>query len=203
MPRFQAFAKGAAWLRTEDPQGYRKLAARIRGYERAAGVFGPGEGEIPPRYEKGATFRYILMEGALLLLGAPFAAVGTLVWLPVYFGLRPIVRRINPKYEAVSTYKLSSAASLSPLNILLWSLLAGFFAGWPWAVFTAAALVPLGLFALSWHERWKRVREDVGLFFRVASRPDRLQRLSRRRKALVEEFDRIGAAMEMGEEAGE
>lgn len=202
MPRLQLFAKGAAWLRTEDPQGYRRLAASIRGYERAASAFGAGEAEIPPRYEKGATLRYILVEGALLLLGAPFALLGTLVWLPVYFGLRPIVRKINPKYEAVSTYKLSTAASLSPINILLWSGLAGVTFGWVWALVAGLAMVPLGLWALGWHERWTRVREDVGLFFRVAFRKDRMDRLARRRKSLVEEFDRIGEAMDSTDTGG-
>lgn len=171
------------------------MAASIRGYERAASAFGAGEAEIPPRYEKGATLRYILLEGAFLLLGAPFALLGTLVWLPVYLGLRPIVRKINPKYEAVSTYKLSTAASLSPINILLWSCLAGMAFGWVWALAAALAMVPLGLWALGWHERWTRVSEDVGLFFRVAFRKDRLDRLARRRRSLVEEFDRIGQAM--------
>ncbi len=196
MPRLQLFAKGAAWLRTEDPHGYRRLAARIRGYERAASAFGAGEGEIPPRYEVGATLRYLLVEGFRFVLGAPFALVGTLVWFPIYFGLRPIVRRIQPKHEAVSTYKLSTAAALSPLNVLFWSVLVGGVAGWRWAVATAVGIVPLGLVALSWYERWARIREDVGLFFRVAFRKDRLDRLARRRKKLVEEFDRIGAAMD-------
>jgi len=195
MPRLQLFARGATWLRAEDPEGYRELAARIRSYERAAGAFGAGEAEVPPRYGKWATFRFVLREGSLLLIGFPFALVGTLVWLPVYFGLRPIVRRIRPTQESVSTYKLTAAATLSPLNILAWSLVAGALGGWRWALIAAVALVPLGLLAIGWHDRWARVREDVGLFFRVALRKDRREHLSRMRTELVKEFDEIGAAL--------
>ena len=195
MPRLQLFARGATWLRAEDPEGYRELAARIRSYERAAGAFGAGEAEVPPRYGKWATFWFVLREGSLLLIGFPFALVGTLVWLPVYFGLRPIVRRIRPTHESVSTYKLTAAATLSPLNILAWSLVAGAVGGWRWALIAAVALVPLGLLAIDWHDRWARVREDVGLFFRVALRKDRREHLSRMRTELVKEFDEIGAAL--------
>ena len=195
MPRLQLFAQGAAWLRTEDPGAYRELAARIRGYERAVAAFGPGEAEIPPRYDKKATFRYMVVEGGVLFLGLPFAMLGTLVWLPVYFGLRPIVRRTHPAHEALSTHKLSTAAILSPVNIVAWSALVGLLRGWVWGLLAALALVPLGLVAIGWHDRWARVREDVGLFFRVAFQRDRIKGLARTRRELVEEFDRIGAAL--------
>jgi 1-acyl-sn-glycerol-3-phosphate acyltransferase len=198
LPRLQLFAKGAAWLRTENSEAYRELAARIRAYERAASAFGPGEAEIPPRYEKKATLRYLVVEGGLLLLGLPFAVVGTLIWLPVYFGLRPIVRRVRPTFEALSTHKLSTAALLSPLNILAWAVLAGLLFGWFWGGVLALAAVPLGLAAIGWHDRWARVRDDVGLFFRVAFRGDRREHLGRMRAELVRELDEIGVALEEG-----
>jgi glycerol-3-phosphate O-acyltransferase/dihydroxyacetone phosphate acyltransferase len=195
IPRLQLFARGAAWLRTEEPGAYRELAARIRSYERAAAAFGPGDAEIPPRYDKWTTLRYIILEGGILGLGLPFATVGTLAWLPVYFGLRPIVRRIQPAYEALSTHKLSTAAILSPLNVMAWWVLVSLLWGWVWGLATALALIPLGLVAIGWHDRWARVREDVELFFRVALRRDRVEGLAQTRRELVEEFDRIGAAV--------
>lgn len=195
MPRLQLFAKGAGWLRTEDPQAYRELAARIRSYERAAAAFGPGEAEIPPRYDKRATLRYIVVQGGILVLGFPFAMVGTLVWLPVYFGLRPIVRRIHPPLEALSTHKLSTAAILSPLNIMAWSAIAGLLWGWAWGLGTALGLIPLGLLAIAWHDRWARVREDVELFIRLAFQRDRVEPLAHARRELVEELDKLAVAL--------
>jgi hypothetical protein len=40
-----------------------------------------------------------------------------------------------------------------------------------------------------------RVEEDVRLFKRVAGRRGRRERLARMRRALVDEFDRIGKAL--------
>ena len=75
------------------------------------------------------------------------------------------------------------------------SCCAWWFWGWLQAVGVALILVPLGLLSIAWHERWIRVEEDVRLFFRVAFRRDRRERLARMRKDLVEEFDRIGKLM--------
>lgn len=193
MPRLQLFARGAAWLRAESPVEYRELAARVRAYERAAAVFGPGDGGIPPTYQVGTTIRYLLKEGTILLVGLPLALAGTLMWLPVYLGIRPLVRRIRPTYEALSTYKLSVAAALSPLNILVWCLLAWRMEGWPWALVTALAMIPLGLISIWWHDRWAKAREDIGLFLRAAFRRDRRKHLAEMRKELVEELDELGA----------
>jgi glycerol-3-phosphate O-acyltransferase/dihydroxyacetone phosphate acyltransferase len=195
MPRLQLFARGAAWLRAESPEEYRELAARVRAYERAAAVFGPGDGGVPPRYGFRATLKYLLLRGGALLLGLPFAVVGTLLWLPVYLGVRPLVGRVRPTYEALSTYKLSAAVALSPLNILVWSGVAWRMEGWVWALVMAMAMVPLGLVSVWWHDRWYMAREDVGLFLRAVFRRDRRQHLASMRKGLVEELDELGAVL--------
>lgn len=196
LPRLQLFARGAAWLRTESPEKYRSLASRIRAYERASGILGAGEAGVPPEYKLGATLRYALVEGSILLLEAPFAAVGFLVWLPVYLGSKPIVRKIRPAYEALSTYKLSASGLIALLTLLGWTTLAWRLGGWEWALAIGLLLIPLGLLTIAWHERWIRVEEDVRLFFRVAFRKDRRDRVARMRRELVGEFDRIGRRME-------
>ena len=191
LPRLQMFARGAAWLRTEQPTEYRRLAGRVRAYERAAGILGAGDAGVPPEYEWGATARYALREGGILLLEAPFAAVGFLAWLPVYWGSKPIVRRIRPAYEALSTYKLSISGILAILTLAGWTALAWWWGGWTWGLGIGLILIPLGLIAIAWHERWVRVEEDVRLFLRVAFRRDRRERIAQLRRELVEEFDRV------------
>jgi 1-acyl-sn-glycerol-3-phosphate acyltransferase len=191
LPRLQGFARGAAWLRTEHPDRYQLLVRRLRAYERAAGILGAGEAGVPPEYGMGPTFRYALSESVMLLLKGPFAVMGFLAWFPVYLGSRPIVRRIRPAYEALSTYKLSVSGSLAILVLLGWTSLAWFLGGWPWALATPFLLVPLGLVSIAWHERWTRVEEDVRLFLRLALRKDRRDRVARMRRELVEEFDAL------------
>jgi len=194
LPRLQRFAQGAAWLRNEAPEEYRRLASRIRAYERAAGVLGAGEAGVPPAYSWKATVRYAWVEGGILLVGAPFAAAGVVAWLPVYLGSKPIVKRIRPAYEAISTYKFSASAVLALFTLMGWVMGMWWFGGWKLALGIGLTLVPLGLVAIAWHERWRRVEEDVRLFLRVAFRKDRLERMARRRRELVEEFDRLGKA---------
>ena len=124
-----------------------------------------------------------------------FAAVGFMAWLPVYLGSKPIVKRIDPAHEALSTYKFSASAFLALFTLAGWTFLTWWVGGWSWALGIGIILVPLGLLAIAWHERWVRVEEDVRLFLRVAFRKDRRERVARMGKELVEEFDRLGRAL--------
>jgi len=199
LPRLQLFARGAAWLRTEDPEAYRHLVGRVRAYERAAGILGAGEADVPPSYQVGATLRYALMEAGMLLLKAPFAVVGLLAWLPAYLGSRPVVRKIGPAPEALSTFKLSASGLLAILTLGGWTFLAWWFGDWKWALAVGSILIPLGLVAIAWHERWLRVEEDVRLFLRVAFRRDKRDRLAHMRKELKQEFDRLARRLAEGD----
>jgi 1-acyl-sn-glycerol-3-phosphate acyltransferase len=193
LPRLQEFGRAAAWLRARDPDAYYRLADRVRAYARMTGVLGTAEADVPPRYGRRAALRYALREGIPLLLGLPVAVLGTLIWFPVYFGSRVIVGRIRPYYEALSTYKLSAAAALAPLDMAAWGLGVGWWFGWRWGLAMVLAMIPVGLLTIWWRERWTRVTEDVRLFLRLARRRDRLDRLARMRGELVAEMDRVVA----------
>jgi hypothetical protein len=199
LPRLQLFARGAAWLRTEDPEAYRHLAGRVRAYERATGILGGGEADVPPSYQLGATLRFALAGGGHTPPEGPFAAVGLLAWLPAYLGSRPIVRKIGPTPEALSTLKLSASGFLAILTLGGWTFLAWWLGDWKWALAVGSILIPLGLVAIAWHERWIRVEEDVRLFLKVAFRRDKRDRLAGMRKELVQEFDRIARRLAEGD----
>ena len=52
-------------------------------------------------------------------------------------------------------------------------------------------LIPTGLFALGWQARLARVRRDARAFVRFLGHRDLLVRLAARRRALVEETERL------------
>jgi hypothetical protein len=62
-------------------------------------------------------------------------------------------------------------------------------------VAAAAAAFLLGLVAIAWHERWRRVREDTVLFIQVLRRPRMAAALAERRARLAREFDAVRQRM--------
>jgi hypothetical protein len=180
-----------AWLRDSDPERYERLARGVREHERVARGAGAKEGEVPPRYAWLPVTRYVIREGIALLVGLPLALIGTVVWYPTWFTPHWIVPRIDPVPESVATFKLAIGMVLAPLTVVLVSLVAWWLWGWIGALVAAIATPVTGLVALSWRERWGRVREDTLLFFRVLLRPRLRERMQERRQELLREFDRI------------
>jgi 1-acyl-sn-glycerol-3-phosphate acyltransferase len=175
LPRLQQFARGAAWLRTEDPEAYRHLAGRVRAYERATGILGAGEADVPPTYQLGATLRFALAEAGLLLLegtlrrrGAPRLAPG-LPGLQAHSSAGSVPTPESPLHPQALGLRLPGHPHPGWLDLP--GLVAGGLEVGPGR--RQFVLIPLGLVAIAWHERWTRVEEDVRLFLRVAFRRDR------------------------------
>jgi len=191
LPRLQAFARGLAWLRAHDPGRHRRIARSVRRYGQLRDLLEAGEADVPPRYEAAGVARYALREGALLLLGLPFAALGIAAWWLPYLVPRLVVRFARPQSQAVATYKLAGAMAVLPLWYVGLVLLLGWRIG-PAAAAVGAAILPLaGLFALVWTGRWERVREDSLLFLRIMGRPRERDRLAGHRARLAAEFDAV------------
>lgn len=198
LPRMQAFAAGLAWLRLNDPERLARLEGEVRRYRWTAARMGAHEADIPPRYPILSVLRYLLREGFLLVVGAPLAALGTVIWIPAYLAPRWAVARIRPEPEAVATYKLATSFFAVPLTI---GVLAGasFLLWGRWAGLAALAVVPaLAVLALGWRERWDRVREDGQLFINVLTHPRARGRLDWKRTELVEEFDEVAKLAGVG-----
>ena len=191
IPRLRRMAVRLEWLRDSDPERYERLAQGVREYERIARAAGAKEGEVPPRYAWRPVARYVIHEGVALVVGLPLAVIGTVVWYPTWLAPHWVVPRIDPVPESVATYKLATGMALAPLTVVLVSLVAWWLWGWIGALVAAIATPVAGLVALSWRERWGRVREDTLLFFRVLRRPRFRERMQERRQELVREFDRI------------
>lgn len=203
LPRLRAFARGLAWLRLNDPERHRTLERRVRTYRAWLDRLGAREGDVPPRYPLGTVLRYVLHEGLPLLIGFPFAALGAVVWYPVWLAPRIAVARIRPEPEAVSSYKLIVGFLTAPV---LWAAvvaIAAFLWGWRGALLATLAVPLLGAITLAWGERFLRVRQDADLFFNVLRRPRLQQHLARRRAVLLGEFEAVQSmAAEAPEAAG-
>ena len=191
LPRLRAFARGLAWLREHDPARFERIARAVARYRRRSQLLGAADGDVPPRYTFRGTLRYIIAQTLLLAAVALPALAGSIIWYPTYIAPQLTLRLVKPEYEAVATYKLATAFIAVPITMLL-AIVAGALIDGARGALLAAVLVPAcGFAALAWHDRWTRFREDAQLFFRVLSRRDHQDRLSRDRNALAAEFDEL------------
>jgi len=196
LPRLQAFARGLAWLRANDPDRLLRLQRAVRRYDRGLALFGASEADLPPRYGPGPVLRYALRELLVLLLLALPAAAGAVIWTPAYRAPRLVIRMTKPELEVIATYKLATAFFAVPITCVVMAAIAGLALG-PLAALAAALLALLtGLAAIHIYERWRRVREDVRVFLRALRSRSGPGRLAAQRTALATEFDDVLRAME-------
>jgi glycerol-3-phosphate O-acyltransferase / dihydroxyacetone phosphate acyltransferase len=191
MPRMRAFARGLEWLREHDAVRHERIARAVARYRRQAQLLGVQDGDVPREYAPAGVLRYAAVNGALLLLLAPLALAGTVVWYPTYLAPHATLRMVRPDVESVATYKLATGFVMVPLTVVLAAAAGTWIGGWRGGM-AAAVLVPLcGFAALAWHDRWQRVREDTLLFLRVLLRRDYRERLAAERARLTAEFDEL------------
>lgn len=191
VPRLQAFARGLAWLRSTDPHRFRRLAAAVRRYRRRSELLGATDADVPPRYPPTSVAAFVIVQGLVLLVTAPVAAVGTVVWYPTYFAPRITLRLVRPEPEAIATYKLATGFAMVPATMMAAVAAGGILAGAPGALLALVAAPAVGLTAMAWHDRWQRVRQDATLFLRLLTRRQHQQRQAAERSRLTAEFDEL------------
>jgi glycerol-3-phosphate O-acyltransferase / dihydroxyacetone phosphate acyltransferase len=206
LPALQAFARGLAWLRAHDPDRHRRLAVRIRRYQRIIGVLGAGEGDLPDRYRPGLALRWVATRALPVALLAPLGLAAAVFWGIPYWLVGRTVGRLELPPEVVATYKVGAALVAYPLFLGLWTLLTAWRLGWTAALVVLVVLPVVGLVAVRWMDAARDVTQDLGLLLRLAgpgTRSARARRLVRtrlaaERRALTEEFDAIQALMRAG-----
>ncbi len=191
LPRLQAFARGLAWLRENDPPRHTRLVREVRHYARLSRTLGAGEGDVPPEYGAGTVLRYILREAFMLGIGLPLALLALVFWYPPYLLNKIIVSKINVEESGIATYKLGLSMVLLPLTLIAWCAIAYMLWGWMAALMTAVILPLLGLLLHRWAGRWHRVKQDARLFLNVTAHQRTRQDLAGLRRRLVQEFDDV------------
>ena len=191
LPRLQRFAEGLAWLRAHDPARFERLRHAVVRYRKVATLLGAKEADVPTSYPAGSVVWYGLRETLYLLIGAPAALAGIILWYLPYLATRIAVLFIKPDTESAATYKLAAGIFAFPIMLTLYAFIAWRLGGPAAAAAILIALPLLGFVALAWRERWARVREDIGLFGRALGRRRTRDRLADYRAGLVREFDAV------------
>ncbi len=194
-PRLKAFEEGLAWLRVHDPERHRSLTQRVARYRRKLRALGVEEGEVPAKYRALAMLRYFTIDLVPFALGLPLAVIGTLIWYPAYQGPRLLTRLANPKFEAISSFKISFGFILAPLVLAVWIVLGWLLEGWLGALLVGLTAPILGLIAVAWKDRWRYLKDDARLFRRAVRREKRRQDLAELRAQFVDEFDHLAEEM--------
>jgi glycerol-3-phosphate O-acyltransferase/dihydroxyacetone phosphate acyltransferase len=154
----------------------------------AAGLSGK---TLVEAYPARAVLRYARREGASLVVGFPLALWGMVVHALPYQLTALVTRLVRPSADTEATFKIFAGLVLYPLcwiaeGWLVWRV------GGPWrlAVFIVT-LLPTGVLALTWRERWDRVRRDVRAFVQFLRDRDLHRRLLARRQALAEKMEAL------------
>ena len=191
LPRLQRFSEALSWLHAEHPERYAHLKATVRAYRKRLGLLGVAEGDLPERFAARNVLLYTVVQGGILLVGLPFAAIGTVAWYLPYQSPRISLRLYQPTYEVIATVKLVTATLAFPLAYLIWLAVTWWITG-PLGVIVIALVLPIaGLIALRWQDRWGMVREDARIFWRAVGRRTLRRQLVGRREVLVREFDQV------------
>ena len=193
LPRMRAFGRGLTWLREHHRARYDRLARAVAHYRRRSELLGVQDGDVPPRYTFAGTLRYVLTRGLFILLVAPLALIGSIIWYPTWWAPNVTLRMVKPGHEGIATYKLATGFVMVPLTVLIGVVIGALLAGWRGALIALVAVPLLGFIAMEWRDRWRDFSEDARLFFRVLFRRDHQDRLARDRAKLVAEFDALVA----------
>ncbi len=191
LPRLQRFASGLNWLRDEDPKKLAELKHLVGSYMRLLALFGATEGEVPHRYRLTSVLSYGARQLLFLVVVAPPAALGTVVWSPPYWFTKLALPWFDLALDQIASFKLAMGLVAFPtwlaaIVAVLW-MTVGSQAAWVSALLFTVA----GFATIAWRDRGAVIREDLRVFLRVRGRDRALARLKEMRKGLVAEFDAV------------
>lgn len=177
-------------LRREAPARVARFRQDLERYEKERELAGVADPLIA-RYSTTQVVRYVVREGASVVLGAPLALWGLAVHALPYHVTRLTVRALAPEEDMVATDKLAAGLAIYPLCWAAEAWLVARLGGRAALAWFLIALVPTGFLALTWHARLTRFRAQALGFLAFIFRPDLHRRLLAQRDALRAEFDAL------------
>ena len=176
------------YLRDHDPWRVARFRSEVERYVADLGRAGLSDRRLTQPYGAGPVARYVLHEGASLVLALPLALWGIANHFLPYKLTALGVGRLKPEPDEEATYKIIGAAVLFPASWLAEGFLMWRVGGaWGLGLFTAS-LVPTGFFAVAWRDRLQRVGREARGFLRLLFDRDLRRRLATRRESLVDEL---------------
>ena len=179
------------YLREREPWRVLGFRAEVERYLADLGRAGLSDRVLTRRYEAGPVTRYVLHEGASLLVALPLAAWGIASHFLPYELTSLVVRALRPQPDEEATFKMAASVILYPVcwlaeGYLVWRL------GGPWLLgLFAGLLAPGGFFAIAWRDRIRRVGRDTLGFLRLVLDQDLRRRLAERRAALLGDLESL------------
>ena len=132
--------------------------------------------------------RFVLTEGASLLLAAPLALCGILIHAIPYQLTALAVRLIPHTDEEDATDKIAAGLVFYPLAWIAEAWAAFALGGKTALLVFLVALLPTGFLALAWYERLDHARKEALAFVRFLRDRDLPRGLRLRREALAQEL---------------
>ncbi len=198
-PRWKTILAGLEYHRTRSPERVAKLRERLEAYVARVDRLGLVEEGLDRRVGLGAALRFAAVRLLPLLLLAPFALAGAIAFYVPWKVPGWIADALQVGLDMVATVKLLSGLVVGLLTYGGWCWLALWLGG-PWAALAAAAVLPgLAVLALGWSHAAEEAAEDVRVFVRLFGREGLRARLVERRRAIVDEVDRLAAEVSAAE----
>lgn len=167
--RRNAFARGMALLRDEQPERFERLKHELAAFRRRLALLSVSADDLTSPYRPG-TVALFIARNLFSLLSAPLVLLGFALFVIPYYLPLLAVKAAKPEQDTESTVKVLTLVLLTPL---WWALLVGL-AWWAGGLgFGLVALVgvpPLALFTRYFLERRAAAWHDVRTFFVLMSR---------------------------------
>jgi len=184
----QRVMRAGRYLAAREPHRVAELRHRIelyRGHLHEVGLTGE---QLGRPYTRGLVISYVMTNLMWLALGLPVACWGIVCHAAPYWLTGQIAKRLGATSEEEATDKMAVGLVIYPL---LWAI-----EGWlVWRLAGPGVLpllvllvVPSGLLALAWRERFGRVVRQARAFFWYLADRGLHQRLLDERRALVREL---------------
>jgi 1-acyl-sn-glycerol-3-phosphate acyltransferase len=187
--RLRRFARGVSLFRTERPEDFERLKAELLDFRERLRLMRVGTTDLGDGFRPATVARFVARMLVSLIVGLPFALLGTAVFSWPFLGLRSAVHALRPERDIVATYKLLGGILFFPLWCLLLAGLAASAWGPWWGAGVLVALPPLALWTRHAVEAWSTRVRDIRLFFQLGSR-------SALRRSLLAEGETLAAHVE-------